>query len=687
MVLDTSCYPYPPTTSSPLINDDSVKPEASIDPDSTLGTEEVLIPEYPSTVIVEGAISNYSRRSLEEEVPLRFGFKEHVDVIAEDQKSIFLKEMFLLDYQAIKSAYPNNPQRRLESSFFREALIRIMETEFYLTLISGQRTFERIYSEIPPHNKVNGYNFYEGIRQYHSHLQQRLNQSSLEIRKVMTHILLDTAIKLSFIESIETEQEKKSTEQDTSGTDNSNQLLEVMGYKNQVFANQSWTMILFEEVSDNKGDTLLLKDLIMQICDCEDLSPDDLTELAEISSQLLDHIHTKIQPSLGQASRQVLRYISGRVNLYRSKGKTLFVHDLVQQKTLKYLEDVQDHAALTAYNEFINQTSQPVTAANIAMVTGGFLICNIGRILSVPIAIMGTAANALDPSSLKQTFYRGAIFDLNSYWQYDQYDNSDFSGFIIDAALAAITAALICSGSRRSLPMSLLNSGPIHASRLSTTMGLFSRMSLNPQQLREAGRQLFKNLKEGVLDITALPTATASLVTFYLIERFDKCDEVMTLECHSQWDEEFVLLLSITFVTEFVFVFKSLNSGKQWFSNEHFQAMQDIARTVFGISLGTQAALDFIKDEDFIDVNYRLAFFQVIFGSLISLSTTKFVLLKMIDPFSDWLQRQTNYSGRLSATFSLMLLKNIFGNYLYLQGGHSSLESEQTTKDENKEEK
>ena len=49
--------------------------------------------------------------------------------------------MFLLDYQAIKSAYPNNPQRRLEVSFFREALIRIMETEFYLTLISGQRIF------------------------------------------------------------------------------------------------------------------------------------------------------------------------------------------------------------------------------------------------------------------------------------------------------------------------------------------------------------------------------------------------------------------------------------------------------------------------------------------------------------------------------------------------------------------
>ena len=212
-------------------------------------------------------------------------------------------------------------------------------------------------------------------------------------------------------------------------------------------------------------------------------------------------------------------------------------------------------------------------------------------------------------------------------------------------------------------------------------------MNLNSQQLRERGRQLFEKLKEGVFDIKALPTATASLVTFYLIERFEKCDEIMTLECHRKWDEEFVLLLSITFVTELVFVFRSLNSGKLWFSDEHFQAMQDIARTVFGISLGTQAALNLINDKDFIDINYRLAFFEVIFGSLISLSTTKFVLLKMIDPFSDWLQRHTTYFGESSATFLSMLLKNIVGNYLYLQGGHNLLESEQITKNENKEEK
>ena len=184
-------------------------------------------------------------------------------------------------------------------------------------------------------------------------------------------MLLDTAIKLSLIESIETEQENKSIGQDTSDIENSedidslNQLLEVMGYRNQVFANQSWTMILFEEVSDNKGNTLLLKDLIMRAYtkqiykDHLSLRKDDLTA-AERFNDLLDHVYTEIQSSLNQASLQVLRYISGRVHLYRSKRKTLFVHDLVQQKALKYLEDVQDHAALAAYNEFINQTSQPV---------------------------------------------------------------------------------------------------------------------------------------------------------------------------------------------------------------------------------------------------------------------------------------------------------------------------------------
>ena len=127
---------------------------------------------------------------------------------------------------------------------------------------------------------------------------------------------------------------------------------------------------------------------------------------------------------------------------------------------MKYLEEVQDHAALTAYNEFINQISQPVTAADIAMAAGSLLICSISRTLSVPVVIMTTAASVLDSSSLKQTFYEGAIFDLNSYWQYDQYDNSDFSDFIIDATLSAVAVTLMCSSSRRLLPISLFKSGP-----------------------------------------------------------------------------------------------------------------------------------------------------------------------------------------------------------------------------------
>ena len=200
-----------------------------------------------------------------------------------------------------------------------------METEFYLTLILGQRTFEHIYSEVPPHYKVNGYNFYEGVRQYHSHLQQRVNQSSLEIRKVMTAILLDTAIKLSLIE-----QKKKNIEQVILDIENSQHdlanetpgvkqnvldrenldqlLLKEMRDKSQVFANQSWTMILFEEVLDDKGNTLLLKDLIIQVYkDYLSLVHIDLEDdqLAERSNELLDHIHIEIQSSLDQASRRM----------------------------------------------------------------------------------------------------------------------------------------------------------------------------------------------------------------------------------------------------------------------------------------------------------------------------------------------------------------------------------------------
>ena len=694
MVLNTSCYPNPSTTKLPVLNEDSVKsnPEdISIDTDipstSASVTEEVLGSEGSIGETAKDITSNDVKGSLDEEVPLWLEFEELVDDLAEGPKSAFLKEMFLLDYQEIKYAYSDDPRMRLEISFFREALVKIMETEFYLTLILGRRTFKRIYSEIPSHYKVNGHNFYEGVKQYHDRLQQSLDQSSLEIKQVMTIILLDTAIKLSLIE-----QREENIKQSILDAENPDQHLlekmqQVMRDKSQIFANQSWAMILFEEVGDHRGNTLLLKDLIMKIykdhLSLGDIDPeDDLISFSEKAQEFLDHIHTEIQPSLHQVSQRVLEMISGRVDLYRSKRTTLFVHDLIQQETLKYLEEAQDNDVLTAYNEFINQRSRPVTVGGVAIAAGRLLICNMSRVVSVSSAILIAAAGILDSVSLKQTFYRGVIFGLNNYLQYDLYDNADFSEFVINASLSAVAMAFMCSKSR-SLPVtSLFMSNPVYTRSLSTVINSFSKMDISLQQLREGGRQLLKKLKEGVLDINALPSAIASLATFYFIGRLEECDEILTLECHKRWDEEFVLLLSITFVVEFVFVFKSLNSGKVWFSDQHFQAMQDIARTVFGISLGTQAALNLINGKDFFDINYRLAFFEVIFGSLISLSTTKFVLLKMVDPFSGWLQRRGSYFGKPSSTFFLMLLKNIFGNYLYLQIGHGLLDDEQITKDQ-----
>ncbi len=663
-MLNTSCQaPHPSITRSPILKEDV---PTGLNPDVTNASEEDIL---ESKDFMEGLISNPEVKTLgnplERQAPPQLGSEESITVVGEEQKSVFLKEIFLLDYQVIKSIHPNDPYKRLELSFFREALVNIMETEFYLALISGHTSFERISSEIiHPNLYRKGVEYlspYRGVIRYHNYLQQVLNQSSSDTRQIMTAILIATAIEFSLIEQREKtiKEEISEAEDDETLQFLSQQIKQIMQDKNQIFAKQPWTMILFEQVLDHRKNPSPLKDLIMTIyTNHSSLINSQLHDNSIEIRSAEDHIYTEIQPLLTQAATQLLKKIPHRVNRYRGDIKALFVHDVIQQQTLNHLKDVQDNNALTAYDEWINQSNIHLSS-NIAIDAGKLLICRTGALVAIPIAALFSILDILNKMSFKQALLKGATFGLNSYLQYDLYNNPGLSEFLLSVG----AAALMCS----------TKSPPLSINHLSKTIRSFSNTKLSTQQI-------LAEVKEKIFDIKALPAAMASLVALYTIERFQRCDEMWDIrECHEMWDQEFVLLFTTTFISEFVFVFKSLGKWN-FFSMEHIKVMQSTARIVFGISLSTQVILNIINNKDFNDINYRLAFFEVTFSSLISLTTTRVALLYMVDPFSNWLEKKASLIGEKTVNFSLMFLKNILGNGLYLLGGHHFIDSEEEEK-------
>ena len=610
--------------------------------------------------------------SSDEQVPLRLGFEESVTVFGRIEKSVFLNEMFLLDYQAIRSDHPNDPQMRLELSFFREALVRIMETEFYLTLILGQQRFEHIYSVILDSK------FYEGVLQYHNRLQQNLNQSSHETRQMMMTTLLTTAVELFFIEKKEQsiEREKQVIERTVLGVedDMDSSLLErmqvqsqqLMEARNQIFINQPWTMILFEQVSDQP----VLKDLII-IAYQKHSSTGDIylasnsMEVVENTKELLDHIYEEIQPVLTKSSEQMLERISNRVHNYRSNRKALFVHDLVQQQTLRYLKNVEDNEALAAYDEFLHQRGAD-SLFDMIVTAGAFMMCHVNKKLWITVALTffsQVIVNILDKAAFKEALFKGVTFGLNSYLQYDLYDSNLSSETLIKSSLSAGTIALMCS---RLEPFKITS-----LSIAKNTENIIRSKTISFPNMPIHSRQFLKNLRDKALDINALPSAIASLITFAGIECFRDCDKI--------WNEDFLLLFTITFIVEFVFVFKAINSGKSFISPQHVEAMQSIARTVFGISLSTQAVFSLMYDRP---INSNLVFFEGVFGPIISLTATKLVHLYMVNPFSGLLKKSLKNFHHEIAVFSLMLLKNAFGNGLYLIGTDPLIDDEEEQENE-----
>ena len=578
-----------------------------------------------------------------------------------------------------------------------------MKTEFYLALMSGQRTFHRVFSEIQNSN------FYRGVRQYHSYLQQHLNENLLTVRQDIVFTLIATAVMFSSIEekqkSVENaipevrniddfedptaiqnhlisslmtlsfraseENDDPSLRMDTQ-EDFLEELLEIraslMRSKSQFFEDQPWAMILFEEIEGQNG--LLLKDFIvaryhhyLQTRDVylADHSFDYISQEIRNIEAILDDLYNDIQPVVDQISNRVLERISYQVHRYRTHRQSLLNHDLILYQVEKDLEEV-DREALEAYQGLIQEKEEIVTSsmASIAIATGAIVACWLSRKVAIPVATIFSATGFLDQASFKNALFNGAFFGLNSFSQYEMIHSPSLME-ISFSMISSMAFATLCSKGKTQSSSLLAGMASLRqGEKIMSRLGII----LHPRRLQNL-------LWEKITDINAGPAALASVIILASVQAYNQGIE-------SLWNSsEFHFSFFFTAVVEFVLVFKSVKSGKAFFSDVHFKAMQDLSRTLFGISLSTQVIRSLREHGDLREIDWDRIFFEAgLFIPFISLTTTKLVINFMVNPFSGFLARskylsQNDKGHKELAIFLLMLAKNTFGNSLYLYSTNS----------------
>ncbi len=658
----------------------------------------------PTTRTIKSPISDPDRLTQTLENPSQTGplrFHEHIKVRSKKQTTSFLQQAFVSDYEAIRSVYSHNLLRRFEVALYREALLRMMKTEFYLTLLSGQKTFHRILSEVQ-HSR-----FYHGIRQYHNHLQQSLNESSLATRQVIMATIIATARQLSLIEEKQKNVEEAITEVESinsfedpediqnnlisilitssldASEDNNNPhlkidtpedlrkaLLEIkdswMIFKSQLLKDQPGAMILFEDVEDQNGNHLLLKDFIVARYNHylypknEDIYLpnhflDDISQDIGNIEAIKDDIYDDIQPLIEHISNKVLKRVPYLVHRYRSNRQSLLNHDFVVDQVKKDLERV-DPEVLEAYQGLVQRKEESITPsmANIAMATSTVAVCWVGRPVAISATVASSLTGFLDQASFKEALFKGVMFGLNSFSQYEVIHSSNPFNII-----SSIIFVALCSNQGKSR----LSSSLIGRTSLEHAGSIRSRLEiiLDPKRLK-------KLLWEKMTDINAGPAALASVTILAGVQAHRQGID-------SLWNNpEFHFSFFFTAIVEFVMIFKSIQSGKAFFSNAHLKAMQGLTKTLFGTSLSTQFFFSLTEHGNLKEIDWNRAFFEAgLFGPFVSLTTTKLVINFMVDPFSGFLAHarsrylfQNGKGHRELATFLLMLGKNTLGNSLYL---------------------
>ncbi len=614
-----------------------------------------------------------------------------LDMIKANYPTDIKKRHFFADYVEIKKNYPQDTrrdsQKRLELSLYRNALERMMETEYYLSLIlDDEENFRRVSSVITP---LPGYpDFYRALRMQYWDWRRHMRQNGAAIRPMIMTALIGLATQLERIESEQevVEQAIKALENpidlkspknidnqllsdlillsDSAAQKNNDPQLKInsreharqelinlayslLQIKDGFFADWPWAMILYKPV-EREGETRPLKDHLLALLEetnNEENNTDD-------DSETFGHLEKESRPLLEQASRQTLQQISHAIHHYRTHREKLLAHNLIREQTASYLEELQDQEALETLHQLMGKPKESISPLDVAAVGGAIGVCYLGgRLLAVPIASVVAINSGLNYFSSKASLWEGVFFGLNSLSHYEIVNSaSPLFRMIKEFAIIGVSA-ISCTTPQgtsaiRALPATLQNF---------TRPGMGGRLKkiLSPGNIKW-------HIKDKLLDLNAAPTAISSVLILAGLQAYQHgATSLFT-------SPDFHLTALIVSVIEFVFIFKAIQSGSSFFSERHLEAMGGVSRTIFGLTFGTQTLYSLTQKRPF-DVD-RL-FYEATYDPLVGFTTAKIVLLYLSPPFSKFLRNRFMLNPETSirlGMFLIMLFRNAVGNYMYL---------------------
>ncbi len=594
------------------------------------------------------------------------------------------KRIFFQDYQRIALAHPQRAERRLELAFYRNALAHLMETEFYLALMRGEgERFGRVSSAIAPLPGTS--DFYHSLRQHHQRWQRHFWQNAASIRPLITTMLISLAHQLQRIErgqedilqalsdlqdidepihpenisnpliadlvklSLATAEDRGDPQLKIDTREKIQQELvnlarTLMQSKDDLFAGQAWATILYREV-DWQGSKRPLKDHLLAVV--------DTIPQRGGPGEVFDRLTAEVRPLLKRAAADALEGLSHLIHLYRTHRQRLLAHDLIREQTLEYLEEWGDGDALKAYHQLVGGEEAVTFSSSDAVIAAGAIgVCFFGgRLVAVPLAGLMAATGVFDYFSFKKSLLTGANFGLNRPSLFEM-ASVDSPFFRVIKELSVVGISIISCSTPRGLSSV---TGLVAKARQFSGGGVGNRLKeiLSPQNIKW-------QIWDKISDLNAAPTSFSSVLILAAIQAHKHGPaSIMT-------SPDFHLTAMVVAVIEFVFVFKSIQSGVHFFSRQHFRAMGDVARTIFGLTLVTQAAYSLAEDRPY-DIDR--AFFEGTYDSMVGLTTAKMILLYLATPFTGKVQnalRLAPDTARRVGVFLLMLVRNGIGNYLYL---------------------
>ena len=356
----------------------------------------------------------------------------------ETQTNPLRMKAFLEDYRSIRAAYPNDPKRRIETTIYREYILNIMETEFYLSLLLGSKSLQKTKDHIQRDNiltrSLQQQDFYSGARDFHTHLAQMLKKDHTDFVNIMIGILTKISIEYNLLEEkqemivqaildasrakhlndpeiqnnkfitdlIEIKEEEFNTTEDVRLA-----LLELMGLsfyaKDQLFNEAPWAMIIFEDIAhDSSNHYAPLKDYLASLYQghFEQFSPHTSLQDLSVSNFSVEEIIERIRNLNGQAKHKVKeasmkallkipRQLNSLLSTYKNIPEDLLQHNLILNQVALYLEkkNLTDPKAVEYFQEIM---AQP-TASSPTQTTTNQLLNFFDDNITAKLAILGSA--------------------------------------------------------------------------------------------------------------------------------------------------------------------------------------------------------------------------------------------------------------------------------------------------------